>query len=45
MDEVKYAVTPTDEAAIEMAAQLLTAADVASRATIIAGAITSLLPD
>ena len=45
MDEVKYAVTPADEAAIEMAAQLLIAADVASRATIIAGAITSLLPD
>ncbi len=45
MDEVKYAVTPADEAAIEMAAQLLVAADVASRGTIIAGAITSLLPD
>ena len=45
MDEVKYAVTPADEAAIEMAAQLLIAADVASRATIIAATITSQLPD
>ena len=45
MDEVKYAVPPVNETAIETAAQLLMAADVASRATVIATAITSLLPD
>jgi RND family efflux transporter MFP subunit len=45
MDDVKYAVTPANETAIETAAQLLVAADVASRATVIAVAITSLLPD
>jgi len=45
MDEVRDAVTPVNEAAIETAAQLLVAADVASRAMVIAAAITSLLPD
>jgi len=45
MDDVKYAVTPVNEAAIETATQLLVAVDVASRATVIAAAITSLLPD
>ena len=34
MDEVKYAVPPVNETAIETAAQLLMAADVASRATV-----------
>jgi multidrug resistance efflux pump/transcriptional regulator with GAF, ATPase, and Fis domain len=45
MDEVKYAVPPVNETAIETAAQLLMAADVASRATVIAAAITGLLQD
>jgi RND family efflux transporter MFP subunit len=45
MDDVKDAVTPVNETAIETAVQLLVAVDVASRATVIAAAITSLLPD
>ncbi len=45
MDEVKYAVPPVNETAIETAAQLLMAADVASRATVIATSIAGLLPD
>jgi RND family efflux transporter MFP subunit len=45
MDDVKDAVTPVNESAIETAVQLLVAADVASRATVIATAVTSLLPD
>jgi multidrug resistance efflux pump/transcriptional regulator with GAF, ATPase, and Fis domain len=45
MDDVKDAVTPANETAIEAAVQLLVAADVASRAAVIAAAITSLLPD
>ena len=45
MDDVRDAVTPVNETAIETAAQLLVAADVASRATVIAAAIASLLPD
>lgn len=45
MDDVKDAVTPVNESAFETAVQLLVAADVASRATVIATAVTSLLPD
>jgi RND family efflux transporter MFP subunit len=45
MDDLKDAVTPVNESAIETAVQLLVAADVAARATVIATAITSLLPD
>jgi transcriptional regulator with GAF, ATPase, and Fis domain/multidrug resistance efflux pump len=45
MDDVKDAVTPVNESAIETAVQLLVAPDVASRATVIATVVTSLLPD
>jgi len=45
MDDVKDAVTPVNETAIATAAQLLIAADVASRARAIAVAISNLLPD
>lgn len=45
MDDVKDAVTPVSESAIETAVQLLVSPDVASRATVIGGAVTSLLPD
>jgi len=45
MDDVNYAIPSVNETAIETAAQLLTAFDGATRAAVIASAITSLLPD
>jgi RND family efflux transporter MFP subunit len=45
MDDVKDAVAPVNERAIETAVQLLVSPDVASRATVIAAAVASLLPD
>jgi len=45
MKDVEWATSSVNESAIELAAHLLTAADAASRATLIASAITGLLPD
>jgi RND family efflux transporter MFP subunit len=45
MDDVKTAIPSVNETAIETAAQLLSAFDSASRATVIASAIVSLIPD
>lgn len=45
MTDVKSAIPSVNEATIETAAQLLSATDGASRATVIASAIASLLPD
>jgi len=45
MDDVKYAIPPVNDAALETAAQLLGAFDLASRAAIIASAVSGLIPD
>ncbi len=45
MDDVKTATPSVSEVAIEAAAQLLSAFDSASRATVIASAVASLIPD
>jgi RND family efflux transporter MFP subunit len=45
MKDVKSAISSVNEAALETAAQLLSAADSASRATLIATALAELLPD
>ena len=45
MDDVRYAIPPINETAIETAAQLLSALDLGSRATVIASAIAGLMPD
>ena len=45
MDDVKTATPSVNEVAIETAAQLLSAFDSASRATVIASAVASLIPD
>lgn len=45
MDDVRTAISSMNEIATETAAQLLSAADLASRAALIASAVTSLLPD
>jgi RND family efflux transporter MFP subunit len=45
MNEVNCAIAPLNEIAMETAAQLLTAADRTARATLIASAVTSQLPD
>jgi RND family efflux transporter MFP subunit len=45
MDDVNYAIPSVYEAAIETAAQLLSAFDSASRATVIASAVAGLIPD
>lgn len=45
MDDVKTAIPSVNETAIETAAQLLSVLDGASRATVVASAISSLIPD
>jgi RND family efflux transporter MFP subunit len=45
MKDVEWATSSVNESAIELAAHLLSAADSASRATLIASAIAGLLPD
>jgi len=45
MDDVNFAIPSVNEIAVETAAQLLIAPDNASRATLIASAVTVLLPD
>ena len=45
MDDVKTAIPSVNETAVEAAAQLLSAFDSASRATVIASAVASLIPD